>query len=135
MSHTLHLDLTASEVLTARQFALSLAAASLHPTMLADAVETVRFATVLTEWLLTGGAAEAVAAPAKVKRAPHFKQATYEAAFDAGETPTAAAARLGTKSAIVRSAYTRIRRARSIPPVITGFATFGRTVIAADPAA
>ena len=115
MPHALPLDLTPPEVLAARQFALSLAVAQVPPTSPDAAAETVRLADVLVAWLLAGGAAEVVAAPAKGKRAPYLKWATYEAAFDAGEAPMAAAARLGTKPAIVRAAYTRIRRARGIP--------------------
>ena len=133
MPHTPPLDLTPSEVLAARQFALSLAAAQVPPTSPEAAAETVRLADVLVAWLLTGGAAEAVAAPAKVKRAPHFKRPTYEAAFDAGETPRAAAARLGTNAKAVSGAYAKIRRARGIPPVFSGM--FGRNGTAADTAA
>ena len=115
MPHALPLDLTPSEVLAARQFALSLAVAQVPPTSPDAATETVRVAGVLVAWLLTGGAAEAVAAPAKVKRAPYLKWATYEAAFDAGETTRAVAARLGTTVRAVRGAYSKIRRARGIP--------------------
>jgi len=128
-------DLTPSEVLAARQFALSLAAALNPPIGSEAATDTVRVAGVLSEWLLTGGAAEVVAAPAKGKRHSPNTRATYEAAFDAGETPKVAAARLGTKRGSVSAAYTKIRRARGIRPLKNGIATFGRTVVAADPAA
>ena len=135
MPHALPLDFTPSEVLAARQFALSLAVAQVPPTSPDAATASLRLADELVAWLLTGGAAEAVAAPAKVKRHSPNARATYEAAFDAREAPKLAAARLGTKPAIVRAAYTRIRRARGIPQLTNNNAAFGRNGIAADTAA
>ena len=63
---------------------------------------------------------------APIPRAKYVKIADYEAAFDAGEKPFFAAKRLGVHSLTVSAAYTRIRRARGVPPVKNGNSTFKR---------
>ena len=60
--------------------------------------------------------AEATTPVACAKR---VKIPEYEAALDAGESPIFAGKRLGVSAANVSSAYTRIRRARGIPPIRT----------------
>ena len=55
-----------------------------------------------------------------------FALSDYEEAFDAGLRPREVAAKHGIKSGRVSVMYTRIRRARGIAQLRTGFAVSGR---------
>ena len=54
------------------------------------------------------------------------KALQYEKALDAGQSPAFAANLLGVRPSNVSSAYTRIRRARGIPPIKPGNPSFAR---------
>ena len=69
---------------------------------------------------------EVVDVPAAPKRGKKIKKAVYEAAFDADEKPFDVAMRLGVTAGAVSTQYTRIRRARGIPPLMNANANFGR---------
>ena len=69
---------------------------------------------------------EVVDVPAASKRGKKVDKAVYEAAFDAGEKSSDVAVRLGVKASAVSTQYTRIRRARGIPPLKNGNANSGR---------